>query len=197
MSAEIDARGLACPQPVIAVKKALDAVADGVVTVLVDNAAARENVAKFAASRGCLVAVRDRGGHYLLTLTKGDPGPDAHTPAPAVSPASGVAYLITGDTIGRGSDELGAVLMNAFFYTLGEIEPPPRAILLLNSGVKLAVDGSPLLPHLAALAECGVRVLSCGTCLDHFGLRDRLAVGGVTNMYAILAELGAGRSVTL
>ncbi len=195
MSNEVDARGLTCPQPVIATKKALDAIGEGVITAIVDNAAARENVAKFAAANGCGVSVEEQDGVYRIRITKGAPlagGDDK----PAGKTGDAV-YLITRDTLGHGSDELGAILMKSFLYTLGEVEPLPRAILLINSGVKLAVEGSPVVQYLASFAENGVKVLSCGTCLDYFRLKDSLATGGVTNMYTILSELNAGKAITL
>ncbi|MDR7868778.1 MAG: sulfurtransferase-like selenium metabolism protein YedF [Sporomusaceae bacterium] len=200
MSTEIDARGLACPQPLIATKKALDVIADGVVITLVDNAAAKENVVKFAAANGCGVSVEEQGGNYRICITKGAPVAAGHSgPAggQAERPAGNTVYLITKDTLGHGSDELGAILTKSFFYTVRESQPLPNAILFINGGVRLAVAGSPVLDHLAALAAAGVTVLSCGTCLDYFGLKDRLAVGGVTNMYSILDQLAAGKAVTL
>lgn len=197
MSNEIDARGLACPQPVIATKKALEAMTSGVVTTIVDNAAAKENVTKFAVASGCGVSVEEKQGHYYLKITK-----DAASAPPAektaAAPAGQIAYLITKDTLGHGSEELGAVLMKSFLYTLLESDPLPRTLMFINSGVRLTVEGSPLLDHLQTLAGRGVQILSCGTCLDYFGLKERLVVGGVTNMYSIVAELGAaGKAVTL
>ena len=115
MSTEIDARGLACPQPVIATKKALDAMAAGVVTTVVDNAAARENVVKLATAAGCGVSVEERAGHYYIRITKGDAAPTAAPAGPATheAPAGGAVYLIGRDTLGHGSDELGAVLVKS------------------------------------------------------------------------------------
>lgn len=195
MSTQVDARGLACPQPVIATKRALDAIREGVVTTIVDNAVARENVVKFAAANGCEASVEEKGGHYHIRITKGEPPAGCCEAAPAEG--DGPVYLITRETLGHGSDELGAVLMKSFFFSLGEIEPLPRAILLINGGVKLAAEGSPVVEYLASFAECGVKVLSCGTCLDYFKIRDRLAAGGVTNMYTILAELSAAKTITI
>ncbi len=200
MSTDIDARGLACPQPVIATKKALDAIVDGVVTTLVDNPAAKENVVKFAAANGCGVSVEEQNGHYRIRITKGAPvavGHSGQSGGRPDRPTGDTVYLITKDTLGHGSDELGAILMKSFFYTVRESQPLPRAVLLVNGGVRLAVAGSPVLDHLDALAAAGVTVLSCGTCLDYFGLKDRLAIGGVTNMYSILDQLAAGKAVTL
>jgi selenium metabolism protein YedF len=187
---------MACPQPLIATKKALDAVDDGVVTTLVDNLAAKENIVKFAVANGCGVSVEEQGGHYHIRITKGAPAADAPS-RPASAPAGETVYLITRETLGHGSDELGAILMKSFLYTVRESQPLPRAVLFINSGVKLAVEGSPVLDHLAALEAGGVNVLSCGTCLDYFALKDKLAVGGVTNMYTILERLAAGKAITL
>lgn len=202
MSTEIDARGLACPQPVIATKKALDAIVAGVVTTIVDNPAAKENVMKFAAANGCGVSVEQAGGHYRIRITKDAPGGADAAPGGAEAPAAGrpagdTVYLITRDTFGQGSADLGAILMKSFLYTVLESEPLPGALLFVNGGVRLTVAGSPVLDHLAALDARGVKVLSCGTCLDFFGLKDKLAVGGVTNMYTIVAELAAGKAVTI
>ncbi len=196
MSSEIDARGLACPQPVIATKKALEGMTSGVVTTIVDNAAAKENVTKFAVANKCGVSVEEKQGHYYIKITK-DVAPGQRTEGPA-APVGQMVYLLTKDTLGHGSEELGAVLMKSFLYTLLETEPLPRTLLFINSGVRLTTEGSPYLGHLQTLAGRGVEILSCGTCLDYFGLKDRLAVGGVTNMYSIVAELGsAAKVVTL
>lgn len=189
---QVDARGLACPQPVIATKKALDGLREGVLTTIVDNAVAKENVLKFATANGCGAAVEEKDGCYYITITKGC-GTQSATAQPA-----GAVVLLTRDTLGHGSDELGAVLMKAYFTTLVEAKPWPRRIFMLNSGVKLAVSGSPVLSHLQELVAGGVDVMSCGTCVDYFHLKDQVAVGGVTNMYTIQEELArAPKVVTL
>ncbi len=195
MSINVDARGLACPQPVIATKKALESITDGIVTVIVDNEAAKENVAKFAAANNCGASIEEQGGHFYITIAKGTgESADRHLP----SAGNNLVYLITQETLGHGSNELGAVLIKAFFYSLREKEPLPKTVMFLNSGVKLAVANSPVLEHLQALADRGVQVLSCGTCLDYYGLKEKLAVGAVTNMYTILDELsGADKAITL
>ena len=197
MSVEVDARGLSCPQPVIAAKKALDSMNDGVLTIIVDNAVAKENVVKFAAAASCGVSVEEQTGHYYIKITKGAPYPGREKGSPAAAHGQPV-YLITQNTLGHGSPELGAILMKAFFTTLLETEPLPRAVLFINSGVKLTADDSAVLDQLNALACRGVVILSCGTCLDYFQLKPRLAVGEISNMFTILAELsGAAKAITL
>lgn len=193
----VDARGLLCPQPVIAAKKALDGIAEGNITVIVDNSAARENVAKLAASLNCRVNITEAQGHYYLAIVKGD-GAAVQSGSLQAATDSEVVYLVSKNTLGHGNEELGGVLMKSLMYTLTETTPAPKTMMFINSGVLLSTEGSPVLEHLKRLEQAGVRVLSCGTCLDYYQLKDKLAVGSVTNMYTILAELsGAGKAITL
>ena len=93
------------------------------------------------------------------------------------------------DCMGRGDDELGHKLMKAFIFALTQQEELPATMLFYNGGAKLTVEGSPVLDDLKGLAEQGVEILTCGTCLDHFGIKDQLAVGEVTNMYVIVEKM--------
>jgi len=93
--------------------------------------------------------------------------------------------FIDGETVGRGSEELGAILMRSFLYTLKELNPLPWRIIFINSGVKLAVEGSPYLTILGELIDMGSEIISCGTCLDYYQIKDKLAVGRISNMYEI------------
>jgi selenium metabolism protein YedF len=100
--------------------------------------------------------------------------------------------------MGRGDDELGRILARGFFHALGEVTPRPDTIIFFNSGVKLVVQGSPVLEDLQALCGQGIEILACGTCLGHFDLKDKLVVGEVSNMYSIAeALLSAGKVVSL
>lgn len=99
-----------------------------------------------------------------------------------------VVIYIPADTIGRGSDELGAVLMRNFLYTVQETMTPWR-IIFINSGVKLAAQGSAVTAVLKDMEAKGTEILSCGTCLDYFGLKTSLVAGRISNMAEILASL--------
>ncbi|GBG56774.1 hypothetical protein SPFL3102_02500 [Sporomusaceae bacterium FL31] len=195
MANYVDARGLACPQPVIATKKALDSIDDGTVTVIVDNAIAKENVLKLAASSHCEVRVEEKSGLFTLQIVKGS-GSNQAEPLVAVE-ASATVYLITKNTLGHGNDELGGVLIKSLLFTLVEKQPYPKTVMFINSGVLLTTQGSPVLEHLQKLEQAGVQLLSCGTCLEYYQLKDKLAVGGVTNMYTILDEMSANKAITL
>lgn len=182
----VDARGMACPYPVMLTKAALRDAA--VVTCIVDNPTARENLAGMAASEGCNVTVEERDGAIYVRLSR-------ETAKLVAEPGEGTVFCLAGETVGRGSDELGAILMRSLLNTLAMAEPRPRTIALLNSGVKLACAGSPVLEEMQALAGVGVEILACGTCLSHFGIKDQLAVGSVSNMYTILEVLGRAERV--
>lgn len=101
----------------------------------------------------------------------------------------GTVVLLASDRLGHGDDELGAVLVRSFVKTLAALESPPAAILLVNGGVRLAAEGSPLIQDLEGLEARGVEVLSCGTCLDWFHLKEALRAGKPTNMMEIVTRL--------
>lgn len=191
----VDCQGMACPQPVLATRDALAAMAEGVLTVLVDNEASRSNVERFAMSQGCTVVSETVGNLFRLVITKrGDavPQPDAPAaeaytcPTPA---AAGLIYLIPSDTMGHGDDSLGRVLLRAFIKTIKEVPPQPAKMFFYNTGVRVTATDSDLIAPLAALEAQGVAIFSCGTCLDFFNLKNDLRVGTVTNMYEIMVAM--------
>ncbi len=198
MSKIVDARGLACPQPVILTRKALQE--SDAVTTIVDNETARSNVSRMAAKQGCQVDVEEREDGIYVHLTRREESAEEIAPQMvAVPPASGPLVLtVPSDIMGRGDEELGGILVRAFFHTLGEMEPLPQTIIFFNSGVKLVVEGSPVVEDLQALKARGIEILACGTCLGHFELKDKVVVGEVSNMYTIAETmLGAGKVVSL
>ena len=195
MSHDIDARGLPCPQPVTLAKRMIESLPEGTFTVVVDNPESRENVRRFAAGRGCDVDIREEGGCSYLRITK--KAGSGILPAPAVSEGPTVV-CITAGVLGRGSDELGAILMKAFLNTLWDSRPRPERIIFINAGVFLTTEGSDVLDSLDLLEKEGVEILSCGTCLAFFGVKDKLKVGKVSNMHEIVASLmTAGRLIQI
>ncbi|WP_227763083.1 sulfurtransferase-like selenium metabolism protein YedF [Zhaonella formicivorans] len=187
----LDVRGLACPEPVISTKKALEQMDAGNLVTIVDNEAAKENVVRFAKSMNYQVEVEEKGGEYYIHITKEKLAGVETT----LDTGSGALYLVTGDKLGRGDEELGAVLMRSLFYSLAESEIRPDTLILMNAGVKLACEGSPVLSDLIALEKKGTEVLACGTCLDFYRLKEKLCVGKVTNMYAIVEHLNLAAKV--
>lgn len=184
MSMIIDARGLACPQPVVLTKKALEKADD--LTVIVDNAAAKQNVSRLAESHGLGITVEEKGDGIYLRLTRpADESLGGKVPLlfePTV-------LLVASDTLGRGDDELGSALMRTFIHTLGESDIKPHKIIFMNSGAKLVTRGSDVIDDLRALEKESVEILACGTCLGHFSLKDAVEVGRISNMYEITMAL--------
>jgi selenium metabolism protein YedF len=190
---EIDARGLACPQPVIMTKKAIESRNNCV--VIVDNEAARDNVCRMAKSQECEVDVEERDGYFRIRVTRGTDLKATESVAPAAGPT---VVVFSSDRMGKGDDELGNILIRSFLHTLGEISQRPDIMIFFNAGVKLTTEGSDVLEDLQTLEGEGVRILVCGTCLDFFGLKDRLQAGIISNMYDIAeAMLSAGRVVRI
>ena len=184
MYIEVNAVGLACPKPVINTKKELDKIDNGIVVVTVDNDIAKQNILKLSNSLNCeskiikeekdLISIEiKKGENVIIEEKKQDELEDK-------------CIFISSDKIGNGNDELGAILMKGFIYTLTESKPYPKSILLVNSGVKLTTENYDTVGNLKILEEAGVEILSCGTCLDYYGLKESLKLGSVTNMYTIV-----------
>jgi len=182
---KVNAMGLACPQPVIEAKKALESMESGTVEVHVDNAIARENIKKLANKMGYPFEVREEGDRIVVTIVKGE-----STGQEAVSnDLAPQTIAIASETMGRGDEDLGKILMKGFLYTITESHPYPKMLVFYNGGVKLACEGAESLEDLRKLEAAGVEILVCGTCLNYFELSDKLAVGSVSNMYDIVEAL--------
>ncbi len=186
---EIDARGLECPKPVILTKNELEKIEEGKVKTTVDNEVARENLIKFATSINASYEVESLdGGLFAVTIEK-KPNEDSNKTKKMVEVDENFVITIQSEHMGRGDDKLGKVLIKSFIYTVRETKPYPNTILFFNSGVKLTVEGSEVLDDLKALEEAGVEIISCGTCLDYFNLKDKLEVGSISNMYTIYEKI--------
>ncbi len=186
MNERVDARGLSCPKPVIETKKILDALTEGSVTTIVDNEAAMQNVKKLAESMSYCVNVQEIEGDYYIHMYKGELSQDVRMQS---SKKKDLVILFGTNTMGQGSAELGKVLLRSYIYALAEYQPYPKALLFVNDGVRLTTEGSDVIEYLRKLESEGVEILSCGTCLDYYHLKDKLMVGGVTNMYTIVEKL--------
>jgi selenium metabolism protein YedF len=197
---KLDARGLACPEPVVLTRKALAEGGFELLEVIVDDPSSLENVVRYAGYARCAVeTLAGEAGASRILIRPGGAGaaPEAAAvpvPGPAAM-AGGATVLIAGSGIGAGDEALGALLMRGFLYALAEGETTPLRVILMNGGVKLAVEGSDSLVNLRRLADRGVEILACGTCLEFFLLKESLAIGRVSNMYEIAGILLQGAVV--
>jgi selenium metabolism protein YedF len=197
MTTMVDARGLACPHPVIQTRKAMQQ-ADQVVT-LVDNETALANVSRMARKAGWQVEATPVGEEFRIELVKvSAPQAEALAVDDATVVSGPLVLVVPSDVMGRGEPELGSILVRGFFHTLGEVEPQPQTIIFFNTGVRLACEGSPVLDDLCSLEADGVEMLACGTCLDYLEIKEKLAAGQISNMYDIAETiLNAGKVVYL
>ena len=184
----VDARGNACPLPIIKAKKAIEQLnGAGQVEVLVDNEIAVENLTKMAGQKGHAIrseALEDGGFRAVITVEAGDQKPSA---APL---KRSVVVSVGSNRMGEGDERLGRTLMKGFLFAQTQLDALPDVMLFYNGGAALTCEGSDSLEDLRRLEEAGVTILTCGTCLNFYGLTEKLQVGGVTNMYNI-AELMA------
>ena len=207
----LDERGKACPLPVVETKKALEAAASGeTARVLVDNEIAVQNLRKLADHKGWSFCWEKRGGGDFQAWITREAGeslseekqreteepecPDCRTEG--IRP--GLTAVISSEAMGQGDDRLGKILMKSFLFALTQQDILPETVLLYNGGGFLSCEGSESLEDLKKLEELGVEILTCGTCLDFYGLKEKLAVGQVTNMYEIVEQMmGAKKTIRL
>jgi selenium metabolism protein YedF len=187
---DIDARGLACPAPVLQTKATLQEDNPASVRVVVDNAASQQNVQRFLESQGFQTALEQDGTDYIVigsceSARSAQPQPD---PAPS-SDAKKIMVMCASDRMGYGDDALGLKLMINFVRTLKEMGGELWRLVFVNNGVKLTIEGSEVLEDLKAYEAAGLQILVCGTCLDHFNLLEKKQVGETTNMLDIVTAM--------
>ena len=200
----INARGLTCPLPVINAKKVAEEMGqEGVLTVLVDNEIAVQNLQKFAAQKGYTASgekeaekeyrvVIDVSGADSVSEISGTAAQDQNVESEGAAGCApdmrknGMVVVLSADTMGTGDDALGKTLMKSFVFALTKQDVLPETVLCYNRGAYLSCRGSGSLEDLKALEAEGVSIMTCGTCLDYYGLKDELIVGSVTNMYEIV-----------
>lgn len=194
MEKSIDCRGQACPLPVVNAKKAAEQLYAGdVLTVLVDNEIAVQNLSRFAGHKGFGVSSRkkaDKEYAVIMNISGRAEAPQEEEITCAVdSRRKGMLVVLSGNVMGTGDVKLGAALMKAFVFALTRQEQLPDTVLCYNTGAYLTCQGADTLEDLKLLESEGVTVLTCGTCLDFYGLKEKLAVGAVTNMYDIVERM--------
>lgn len=185
----IDAKGKACPMPVIMAKKEID-LGTKFFSVDVDNSIAVENLKKLANSQGFETKIEEKEGIYTVHFSKGcEECQEVLNKIQGKKSLGDWCIFIGKDIIGAGAEELGKSLMKMFFYTLAEDEDLPKAVLFMNDGVKVPTLNEQAIEHLNVLVEKGVNVLVCGACLNYYNLEGELKVGTVSNMYDIVGVM--------
>ena len=194
---KVNAIGDACPIPVV---KTLNAIKElkgaDVIETMVDNETAVQNLIRMADKKGCKVnAEKISDNEFKVTIEVGEAVLAAPVDTENVVcelPKNGkknTVVVISSKAMGHGGDELGTALMKGFIFALSQQETLPTTILFYNGGANIPVEGSVSLEDLKNMEAQGVEILTCGTCLNFYGLTDKLAVGEVTNMYTIVEKM--------
>jgi len=194
MTKTLDARGLACPAPVLMTKDAVERDNLDTVVVRVDNEAGKENVSRFLGSQQFSVTAIKEGDDFKISAQRRGNVSEIIS-EPEVSPKAGadqkekIMVFISTDRLGFGDDELGKKLIISFLKTIKEMGDELWRLVLVNNGVKLTIDGSPVLEDLVAYEKDGLTILVCGTCLTYFGLLEAKKIGETTNMLDIVTAM--------
>jgi len=187
---DIDARGLACPAPVLQAKAALQEENPKNVRIVIDNAASQQNVQRFLESQGFQTTLEQNGEDYLVIGTcDASPSEKPQLFEEKQSDEKKTLVMCATDRMGFGDDELGMSLMVNFLRTLKEMGDELWRLVFVNNGVKLTIDGSEVLDDLRDFEKEGLKILVCGTCLNHFGLLEAKKVGETTNMLDIVTAM--------
>lgn len=195
----LDCMGMACPLPVINAKKAIEAFTqDGNLQVKVDNDIAVQNLTRLGEHNGFAVTSAKIGENaFTVTMqVKAGAGKRAEVPADAMSCAvpagGGKVVVISGNTMGSGDGALGKKLMKAFIFALTSQDEVPEKVIFYNTGAFLTTEDEDTVKDLKSLEAAGAVIMTCGTCLDFYGLKEKLQVGIISNMYDIVeAQMNA------
>lgn len=194
----VNAMGKNCPIPVIETKKAMQALTGpDTIEVLVDNEIAVQNVTKMAANSGGKVTSEKLGDKEFKVVVQMEGAPAVTTEEASCMPDAGdnTVVAIGSNLMGNGNNELGKVLMKSFIFAVSQLDTLPKSILFYNGGATLTTEGSDCIEDLKNMEAQGVEILTCGTCLDYYGLKEKLLVGGVSNMYSIVETLAGASKI--
>lgn len=196
----VNAMGDVCPVPLVKAKNAIAELAgSGKVEVLVDNEIAVQNLEKMAQQKGYGFLVKEKKEkeyHVEFTVSEIEPA-ETEEKTVCLVPAAKKTKLVvlSADHMGEGAEELGKILLKSFLYALTQQDELPDTILCYNGGAKLTCEGSESLEDLKDLAARGVEILTCGTCLNFYGITEKLQIGSVTNMYDIVERMSSADRV--
>lgn len=209
MLEKLDLRGLLCPEPVIRTKKLFDKNVCTGVEALVDDQVCVSNLQRLAKSLKASCKVKEEDGFFQVLIDKSndssinsmDSVDATHVHSASVASQQndpnniGTVIFLTRESLGEGDAEFGKSLLNIFLQTMLQSGHLPRAILMVNSGVKLMKTESAFQKVLDDFRDAGTEVLACGLCVDYYKLKEDVPLEQITNMFAICEYLGAASKV--
>jgi len=198
----IDTKGKLCPEPLIMARNALREVNEGEkILVLSDNETSFQNLMSFLSDLGANPVAEQKEGEYFVEATKppessekAEKNPEAYCSVPGVpAPSDDYVVAVRSCQMGEGDEELGRLLIRGYFNALKGMDNLPTHILMYNGGINLALKDTDTAIALGELEDKGVTIIVCGTCVDYYKVKEKVAVGRISNMYQIatlLAEAG-------
>ena len=198
---DLDCRGMNCPEPVLNVRNIIIKESPSILSVLVDNEAACQNVCRFFEHQNFKVSTEKTGTEFRIVATKDNVANTPEMPFPAVAEKESrvgvkkIMVIVTSDCMGHGDDGLGDMLMFNFLKTLKEMGPDLWRLVFVNKGVSFTAEGSEAVPILQELAREGIPIFACGACLAYFHILDKIQVGEITNMLDIVTGMKLADSV--
>lgn len=194
----VNAVGDVCPLPVVKATQAIrEMTGNGTLEVQVDNEIAVQNLTRLAGQKGFAVSSEKKEEKlYVVTMevTVGEKEEDCGCTLMG-DPNANIVAVFSSNAMGHGDDKLGTALMKGCIFAISQLETLPKTMLFYNGGAKLTTEGSDSLEDLKGLEAKGVEILTCGTCLNFYGLQDKLAVGSVTNMYSIVEKMAGASKI--
>lgn len=202
MEKTIDARGQVCPKPLVMARDTLKTLTkDDTLNVVVDNAISAQNLEKMAGQMDLTSKKVQQGSDYIVSFFVDKSSfvipqtEELNCNVPENVPGDTVVVINT-DVMGKGDEKLGKILIRGFIYSLTCLPNLPATIIFYNSGVKLTTQDSDVVEDLKKLAAAGVNICVCGTCVEYYGLKDKIAVGNIVNMLKIVeTQFAAARII--
>lgn len=199
MEKTIDARGQACPKPLVMARDVLKTLnKDDRLNIVVDNLISAQNLEKMAGQLNLPTKKVQQGSDYIVSmfLQKSFVVPQQEEITCDVeNNQADFVVVVSSDVMGSGDDKLGHILIKGFIYSLTNLDRLPNSVIFYNGGVKLLVEGSEVVEDLQRLQNAGVEILACGTCVEFYGLKDKLAIGQIVNMLTIVEKQAAAAKV--
>lgn len=181
MDKNLDCKGLACPLPVVEAKKAMEEMQEGILTVLVDNETAVQNLQRLGQKFQYAVAsqkLSEKEFEVRIEVKKQE--------GTSKEKEASCTVVFSSNKMGEGAEELGHTLIKSFVFALSNVDPLPTAMVFYNSGAYLTSEDSPVLSDLKTLEKAGVKIMTCGLCADYYKIKEKVAVGIISNMYEIV-----------
>jgi len=205
----VDARGHLCPMPIIMLKSAMTELTEPTdMQVLTDNEISKNNLLAFFRDNNITATWEQKEGYWAINATavnkiSASTAIPESLVMPATAPTQSIAtpsaqdytIVLKNNKMGLGNDDLGEILLKGFFNAIAEVNPLPKRMIFYNNGATLVTKTSPFAESIKKLHEKGVDIIICGACVDFFGIKNDIAVGTISNMYAICELLAKTEKV--